>query len=427
MTEEATNQQTKPSSEELEAKYGSMSHEQLMRIRLDPKTTLEEQKQVAPYEHRAFAREWTQEQPLIAPASLAVATPLYQVAKAVGLTSKDSTSTGPSLEQVKQGYKGISEGVEKAIVEPWKMGWQKLRQYATGENSLPATTIGPSPKAVKKPWEMTSEELARAATPPPKKSTVEPSKGFPVSSYLKTLASVESNNNPTAKAKTSTATGPYQFTASTWMEVVNDLGLDYTLADRTDPKKAKIVAEEFTRQKVEKAKQELGRDPTQLEIYFYHLLGNAKNFLTADLKSEAKDHVTKSAVKANTNIFFNKDGTPKTVQEVKNNFAKKFPHEESKNSSGLLEKGNIDLNKRPVVRNSDGSISTVRSIGVNIDGKEVLIPTVSDDGKILSDEEAIKLYERTGKHLGKFNSVKAANIYAEQLHSEQEKMYKGNK
>jgi hypothetical protein len=84
----------------------------------------------------------------------------------------------------------------------------------------------------------------------------------------------------------------------------------------------------------------------------------------------------------------------------------------------MLEPGNIDLYARPKVKNTDGSISTVRSLGVNIDGKEVLIPTVSDDGKILSDEEAIEVYKKTGRHLGKFGSVAASNRYAEQLHND---------
>lgn len=90
---------------------------------------------------------------------------------------------------------------------------------------------------------------------------------------------------------------------------------------------------------------------------------------------------------------------------------------------GMLERGNIDLSARPVVKNQDGSISTVRSLGVNIDGEEVLIPTVSDVGRIMSDDEAIDAYRRYGKHLGKFSSPEAATSFAEQLHKDQENLY----
>jgi hypothetical protein len=90
-------------------------------------------------------------------------------------------------------------------------------------------------------------------------------------------------------------------------------------------------------------------------------------------------------------------------------------------TTGATEVGNIDLTNRPRVQNADGTISTVRSKSFNIDGKEVLLPTISDDGKVLSDKEAVDLYKKTGKHLGKFNSVEAANKYAQQLHEQQAK------
>jgi hypothetical protein len=92
--------------------------------------------------------------------------------------------------------------------------------------------------------------------------------------------------------------------------------------------------------------------------------------------------------------------------------------------AGMTEKGNIDLAKRPVVKNKDGTISTVRSMSFEEDGQEVLIPTVSDDGKILSNEDAIDLYHKTGKFLGKFASPAAADMYAEKLHSAQGGYYK---
>lgn len=93
-------------------------------------------------------------------------------------------------------------------------------------------------------------------------------------------------------------------------------------------------------------------------------------------------------------------------------------------SSGLVTPGNIDLASRPVVKNDDGSISTVRSMSIGIDGKEVLIPTVGDNGKILSEDDAIKQFRRTGKHLGIFETPDDATSYARTLHNQQERMYK---
>lgn len=85
--------------------------------------------------------------------------------------------------------------------------------------------------------------------------------------------------------------------------------------------------------------------------------------------------------------------------------------------------GNIDLYNRPQVRNADGSISTVRSMSFNDGQNEVLIPTVSNDGRILSEDEAIDNYFRTGQYLGKFKTVDDANNYAQRLHNEQERYY----
>ncbi|NID14957.1 LPD38 domain-containing protein [Luteibacter yeojuensis] len=93
--------------------------------------------------------------------------------------------------------------------------------------------------------------------------------------------------------------------------------------------------------------------------------------------------------------------------------------------AGMLRPGNIDLSKRPVVHNKDGSYSTVRSITITADdGKAILIPTVVGD-RVVSNKEAIAHFQRTGENLGVFSNEESADAYAGQLHDEQAKAYSG--
>lgn len=94
-------------------------------------------------------------------------------------------------------------------------------------------------------------------------------------------------------------------------------------------------------------------------------------------------------------------------------------------AGGLIRQGNVNLNNRPQVYNPEtGGYSTVYSMGIGLDnGKEALIPRVSDDGRILSEQQAIQQFRDTGKHLGIYGSKSEANKAAEQLHQQQANMY----
>ena len=95
------------------------------------------------------------------------------------------------------------------------------------------------------------------------------------------------------------------------------------------------------------------------------------------------------------------------------------------NAPGLVEPGNINIHRRPVVHNADGSISTVRSASFEDDnGHNVLIPTVIPGRGVVPMDQAIKYYQQTGEHLGKFDSVDNADAYAESLHEQQAGEYK---
>lgn len=91
---------------------------------------------------------------------------------------------------------------------------------------------------------------------------------------------------------------------------------------------------------------------------------------------------------------------------------------------GMAKAGNLDLTTRPRVRNDDGSVSTVRTISVTFDEGTFLLPTVIGK-KVVSDEEAIEHFKKTGENFGLFKTPEAADKYGVALHNQQESMYVG--
>ena len=88
--------------------------------------------------------------------------------------------------------------------------------------------------------------------------------------------------------------------------------------------------------------------------------------------------------------------------------------------------GNINLTHRPKFKQTDGSISTVNSMSINMDGKEILIPTIAiknGNPAQLTPDEAIALFNATGKHLGMFDTPEEATKMANAIHKQQEYFY----
>ncbi len=87
-----------------------------------------------------------------------------------------------------------------------------------------------------------------------------------------------------------------------------------------------------------------------------------------------------------------------------------------KNFPAMISPPNIPLRDRPVVKNPDGTSSTVSTITIESDGKGVLLPTIIG-GKRVTADEAVDHWRKTGESLGVFKTEADANEYDKRLHT----------
>jgi hypothetical protein len=165
--------------------------------------------------------------------------------------------------------------------------------------------------------------------------------------YLLNTALRESNLNPNAKAKSSSATGLFQFIDQTWLAtmkqsgaslgygkyadaisktssgryVVNDPSVrEQVFALRKDPTANSLMAGAFANSNAKVLTDRLGRKPTDGELYMAHFLGasGAARFIRA---AEANPNARAAgyfprAAQANHSIFYDQQGGAKSLKQV---------------------------------------------------------------------------------------------------------------
>jgi hypothetical protein len=94
---------------------------------------------------------------------------------------------------------------------------------------------------------------------------------------------------------------------------------------------------------------------------------------------------------------------------------------------GQMEAPSFDFRAQPIVKNADGSVSTIRSFSIERDGREILLPSIAEDGRSFDvntqegRDAAVKEYESTGRHLGIYSGPDAATAAAERFHKLEER------
>lgn len=170
-------------------------------------------------------------------------------------------------------------------------------------------------------------------------------------SYLLKQAQIESSFKSDVKASSSSATGLYQFIDKTWLSMVNKHGDKYGLSDlasqindngkvacnavkkeilelRKDPELCSLMAAEMAADNKAHLEKSTGKAAGATELYMAHFMGpaGASKFLNA-LDKNPNTNAAKlfpDAASANKNVFFDKSGKAKTLEQVYAQFDKKF-------------------------------------------------------------------------------------------------------
>jgi len=166
--------------------------------------------------------------------------------------------------------------------------------------------------------------------------------------YLLATARIESGLNPQAGSSTSSARGLFQFIEQTWLSTMKQAGAAlgygnyaaaitqdasgrYQVQDagvrseilklRNDPTANAEMAGAFTKANAEALGAQLGRPPTESELYIAHFLGvgGAARLITqaaSNPGAKAAD-MFPNAAQANSSIFYDRSGTARTVAQVR--------------------------------------------------------------------------------------------------------------
>lgn len=136
-----------------------------------------------------------------------------------------------------------------------------------------------------------------------------------------TMAAIESNFRGRVKAKTSSATGLYQFITDTWRTMIKRYGAKYGLPTNvqpTDPVANALMGAEYIKENA-KILKSVRPQLTDTDLYLAHFLGpgGAKKLLAMDPSGNAVAAMPKAAG-ANKSIFFENDGKgrPRSASEV---------------------------------------------------------------------------------------------------------------